>query len=189
MSTVLRSALGASVLAAVRARKNAKRMSEDETAEKPEDMDDDHEAEGDDPAAEVDEPHAEGDDLDPDGDDHDAEDGDSSAEDQELEGEDKAKAARIRRAEQKRIQAILTHPRAEANPGLAAELAFGGRHYGRKEAVALLAAGGAVGKLASRMAGKSPRIGASAPASPGGERRALVESVRANIQARHGIKR
>ncbi|MQW73849.1 hypothetical protein GHK50_28330, partial [Sinorhizobium medicae] len=77
------------------------------------------------------------------------------------------------------------------NPGLAAELAFGSRFYSAKEAGALLSSASAGGsRLAGRMAGKSPTLGAG---TPGGgkatEKQAVISTVRSTILARHGRNR
>ncbi|MDX0967607.1 hypothetical protein GOE06_29405 [Sinorhizobium medicae] len=103
----------------------------------------------------------------------------------------KTSASAIRRAEQGRIRSILTHPKAENNPGLAAELAFGSKFYSAKEAGALLSSASAGGsRLAGRMAGKSPTLGAG---TPGGgkatEKQAVISTVRSTILARHGRNR
>lgn len=105
-------------------------------------------------------------------------------------GEDEEKvAASARLAERKRIHGILTHPQASANPGLAAEMAFGNRAYSVKEAGALLSAGGPVQAvqpgLSSRMAGRSPQLGGGSPA-PANARASLVASVGNFVKARHG---
>lgn len=191
MSKVFKTAaLGSSVLAAVRGMKIGSRLESPDDAEKPEDMEGDEDrAEGDDdPAAEGDEPETmEGDD-DPDAEgDEDRAEGDK---DPDAEGDDPEakKASRIRRAEQRRIQAILTHPKADANAGLAAELAFGARHYPVKEATALLSTSAAGGRLAGRMGANSPRIGSGTAASAGNERQSLVAMVGKTISAMHGRK-
>ncbi|MDX0630266.1 hypothetical protein GOC91_29280 [Sinorhizobium medicae] len=116
---------------------------------------------------------------------------DTSAETEEEADDGKTSASVIRRAEQGRIRSILMHPKAESNPGLAAELAFGSRFYSAKEAGALLSSASAGGsRLAGRMAGKSPTLGAG---TPGGgkatEKQAVIETVRSTIQARHGRNR
>ncbi|MDX1127970.1 hypothetical protein GOL24_27455, partial [Sinorhizobium medicae] len=98
--------------------------------------------------------------------------------------------------EQGRIRSILMHPKAESNPGLAAELAFGSRFYSAKEAGALLSSASAGGsRLAGRMAGKSPTLGAGTlgAGTPGGgkatEKQAVISTVRSTILARHGRNR
>lgn len=115
----------------------------------------------------------------------------TSAETEEDETGDGKTSAAIRRAEQGRIRSILMHPKAESNPGLAAELAFGSRFYSAKEAGALLSSASAGGsRLAGRMAGKSPTLGAG---TPGGgkatEKQAVISTVRSTILARHGRNR
>ena len=147
------SSLTASVLAAVRGRKKASRIEEDPERDAPEEEIEEKDAEG-----EEDETSAEDED-----DDKAAEGEEEETEASEDDDEPKAKTAHAtaRRAEQARIQAILTHPKADANPGLAAQLAFGKRFYSAGEAGALLASSAAgTGRLANRMAGKSPAIGA-----------------------------
>ncbi|PLT95404.1 hypothetical protein [Sinorhizobium medicae] len=140
---------------------------------------------------------------------------DTSAETEEEETDDgKTSASAVRRAEQGRIRSILMHPKAEGNPGLAAELAFGSRFYSAKEAGALLSSASAGGsrlagrmtgkeagallssasaggsRLAGRMTGKSPTLGAG---TPGGgkatEKQAVISTVRSTILARHGRNR
>jgi hypothetical protein len=90
--------------------------------------------------------------------------------------EDEPKAASWRngkaagcKAERSRMAAILGNPAADANPGLAAHLAFA-TDMKAADAVAALKAGGvpAGGKLAGKMAGANqPRLGGS-PAPAGG---------------------
>ncbi|RVG29880.1 hypothetical protein CN233_17930 [Sinorhizobium meliloti] len=117
---------------------------------------------------------------------------DTSAETEGEETDDgKTSASTVRRAEQGRIRSILMHPKAESNPGLAAELAFGSRFYSAKEAGALLSSASAGGsRLGGRMAGKSPTLGAG---TPGGgkatEKQAVISTVRSTILARHGRNR
>ncbi|QND31692.1 hypothetical protein HB772_04815 [Sinorhizobium meliloti] len=180
MSNLTRSsALTRSVLAAISGRKGSRL--EDE---RPEETEDDEKVEGteDDTSAEDDVSDT----------DDDTSGDDTSAETDEEETDDgKTSASAIRRAEQGRIRSILTHPKAEGNPGLAAELAFGSRFYSAKEAGALLSSASAGGsRLAGRMAGKSPTLGAG---TPGGgkatEKQAVISTVRSTILARHGRNR
>lgn len=180
MSNLTRSsALTRSVLAAISGRKGSRL--EDE---RPEEIEDDEKVEGteDDTSAEDDVSDTEGD----------TSDDDTSAETEEDEtGDGKTSASAVRRAEQGRIRSILMHPKAESNPGLAAELAFGSRFYSAKEAGALLSSASAGGsRLAGRMAGKSPTLGAG---TPGGgkatEKQAVISTVRSTILARHGRNR
>jgi hypothetical protein len=180
MSNLTRSsALTRSVLAAISGRKGSRL--EDERPEEIEDEEKVEETE--------DDTSAEDDVSDTDGD---ASDDDTSAESEEEEtGEGKTSASSIRRAEQGRIRSILMHPKAESNPGLAAELAFGSRFYSAKEAGALLSSASAGGsRLAGRMAGKSPTLGAG---TPGGgkatEKQAVISTVHSTILARHGRNR
>lgn len=182
------STLTASVLAAVRGRKKASRLEDDR--ELPEDMEDEEkkDAEG-----EEDETEAEEEDRDPaaEGEEDDTaaegEEKDPDAEDEE--DPKQARTSKVRRAEQGRIRSILTHPKADANPGLAAELAFGSRFYSAKEASALLDHSGAAGsRLAGRMNGRSPKIGSGASATPPSERKTLVANVKQTIAAMHGRK-
>ncbi len=176
MSNLTRSsALTRSVLAAISGKKGSRL--EDE---RPEEIEDDEKVEGTEDEDGV---------SDTDGD---TSDDDTSAETEEEETDDgKASASAVRRAEQGRIRSILMHPKAESNPGLAAELAFGSRFYSAKEAGALLSSASAGGsRLAGRMAGKSPTLGAG---SPGGgkatEKQAVISTVRSTILARHGRNR
>ncbi|WP_274426755.1 hypothetical protein [Chelativorans sp. YIM 93263] len=170
------STLTASVLAAVRGRKKASRLEDDrDLPEEIEEEEKDAEGEKDettaeeedrDPDAEADddEPTAEDDGVDPDADDE--------------ENQKQAGSAQVRRAEQTRIRSILMHPKADANPGLAAELAFGKRFYSAKEAGALLVhAGGGGGRLANRMKDKSPKIGSGpAPAASPKDRPSRIQA-------------
>ncbi|MDW9792169.1 hypothetical protein GOB42_15390 [Sinorhizobium meliloti] len=180
MSNLTRSsALTRSVLAAISGKKGSRL--EDE---RPEEIEDDEKVEGaeDDTSAEDD-----GSDTD-----DDTSGDDTSTEGEKEEADDgKTSASSIRRAEQGRIRSILMHPKAESNPGLAAELAFGSRFYSAKEAGALLSSASAGGsRLAGRMAGKSPTLGAG---TPGGgkatEKQAVISTVRSTILARHGRNR
>ncbi|MDX3929216.1 MAG: hypothetical protein QHC90_25870 [Shinella sp.] len=131
---------------------------------KPEDMEDEDtskeaEDESPDPDAVDDEPDkdAEDDGADPDDDD------DVAAEDEEsdkgLSKAEKAAFAKGRRAERKRIGAILGSPSAEVNPGLAAHLAFKTADSPKK-ALAALRFGGpgksASGSLSERMNARGP---------------------------------
>lgn len=181
MSTLTRRAtLASSVLAAVRGKMKGERLederpdddetTEDETPEDAEDTGTEEKASetGDEPKAEDDpnDPEAEGED----------EDEKTSAK-----GRD---ASSIRRAEQGRIKAILTHPAAAAHPQLASELAFGAQYYSAKQAGELLQAAGG-GRLADRMSGRSPKLG-SGGGQPQGERQATVSAVKSIIQAKHG---
>ncbi|RVG28048.1 hypothetical protein [Sinorhizobium meliloti] len=180
MSNLTRSsALTRSVLAAIGGKKGSRL--EDE---RPEEIEDDEKVEGaeDDTSAEDD-----GSDTD-----DDTSGDDTSTEGEKEEADDgKTSASAIRRAEQGRIRSILTHPKAENNPGLAAELAFGSKFYSAKEAGALLSSASAGGsRLAGRMAGNSPTLGAG---TPGGgkatEKQAVISTVRSTILARHGRNR
>ncbi|MDX0158957.1 hypothetical protein GOC22_25450 [Sinorhizobium meliloti] len=180
MSNLTRSsALTRSVLAAISGKKGSRL--EDE---RPEEIEDDEKVEGteDDTSAEDDVSDT----------DDDTSGDDASTEDEKEETDDgKTSASAIRRAEQGRIRSILMHPKAESNPGLAAELAFGSRFYSAKEAGALLSSASAGGsRLAGRMAGKSPTLGAG---TPGGgkatEKQAVISTVRSTILARHGRNR
>ncbi|MDX0605844.1 hypothetical protein GOC89_32860, partial [Sinorhizobium medicae] len=173
------SALTRSVLAAISGKKGSRL--EDE---RPEEIEDDEKVEG-----TEDDTSAEDDVSDTDGE---TSDDDTSAETEGDETDDgKTSASAVRRAEQGRIRSILMHPKAESNPGLAAELAFGSRFYSAKEAGALLSSASAGGsRLAGRMAGKSPTLGAG---TPGGgkatEKQAVISTVRSTILARHGRNR
>ncbi|MBD9621882.1 hypothetical protein IB279_02875 [Ensifer sp. ENS06] len=180
MSNLTRtSALTRSVLAAISGKKGS-RLEE----ERPEDLEEEENAEGteDDTSAEdnVTDPEAE------------AEEEDTSAEtDEEQTDEGKTSANAIRRAEQGRIRSILTHPKAESNPGLASELAFGSKFYSAKDAGALLASASAGGtSLGARMAGKTPKLGAGTPGSgKSAERQAVIAGIGNTIKAIHGRNR
>lgn len=180
MSNLTRtSALTRSVLAAISGKKGS-RLEE----ERPEDLEEDENAEG----AE-DETSAEDDVTDPEAE---AEEEDTSAEtEEEQTDEGKTSANAIRRAEQGRIRSILTHPKAESNPGLASELAFGSKFYSVKDAGALLASASAGGSsLGARMAGKTPKLGAGTPGSgKSAERQAVIAGIGNTIKAIHGRNR
>lgn len=127
--------------------------------EKPEDLEDDEKPED----AEGDEP------VDPDADDGDdpkpeADEDDPVADEDKDEGE----YARGRRAERNRMSAILGSNNADANPSLAAHLAFS-TNMSAKNAIATLKASGsgAPGQpsLASRMNGRVPALGNGGTAS------------------------
>ncbi|NVP54466.1 hypothetical protein [Mycoplana rhizolycopersici] len=176
MSKLTRATLARSVLAAVRGKM------EDE---RPEDIEDDEQVSDDernedasdeerDPDAEEEKP------------DEDAEDEAPSEEDEQSEGRS---ASAIRRAEQGRIHAILTHPKADTNPGLAAELAFGKRHYSAKEAGALLSSSAANGRLAGKMKGRVPALGAGDAGGGSSPRQHLTASVGNFINGLHGRNR
>ncbi|ATE84651.1 hypothetical protein phi2LM21_p34 [Sinorhizobium phage phi2LM21] len=181
MSNLTRtSALTRSVLAAISGKKGS-RLEE----ERPEDLEDEENAEG-----TEDETSAEDDVTDPEAE---AEEEDTSAEtdeDQADEGKTTSASA-IRRAEQGRIHSILTHPKAESNPGLANELAFGSKFYSAKEASALLAsAGGGGSHLGARMKGKTPKLGAGTPGGgKSSERQAVIAGIGNTIKAIHGRNR
>lgn len=181
MSNLTRTnALTRSVLAAISGKKGS-RLEE----ERPEELEEDESAEG-----TEDDTSAEDDVTDPDAE---TEEEDTSAETEEEQTDEgkSASANAIRRAEQGRIRSILTHPKADASAGLAAELAFGSKFYSAKDAGALLSAvGSGGGQLASRMAGKSPKLGAGTPGGgKSSERQAVVASVGKTIQAMHGRNR
>lgn len=185
MSTLTRrGSLTASVLAAVRGKPKANRM-EDDPAKDEEIVDDEQEK---DPDAEGEEkdPDAEGEEKKPDAED-DPIDPEASAED-ESDG-DKPVASSVRKAERGRIQSILTHPMADANPALAAELAFGDRGYSLKEAGALLTSAASGGsRLADRMQGRSPKLG-SGTSTPANEKQTVLANIGATIKAMHGRNR
>lgn len=176
MSSLTRGALARSVLAAVRGK-----MEED----RPEEIEDDEKAAGD----EHDEKAA-ADETDPDAEeekpDQNAADDPPAEDEEQPEGKS---ASAIRRAEQGRIHAILTHPKADANPGLAAELAFGSRFYSAKEAGSLLSSSAGGGRLADKMRGRVPALGAGNPGGAGSERQQLTASVGNIIKGLHGRNR
>lgn len=178
MSKLTRStALAQSVLAAIGGR--GRGLEE----ERPEEIEDDEEtvAEGDD-----DTPEAEGTDEETTAE---TEEGDEAPAGEETD-ETSASSERIRRAEQGRIRAILTHPAAGANAGLAAELAFGATFYSAKSAGALLAsAGGGASRLGDRMRGNSPQLGTSGGGGPKSEKQTVLAAVGTTIKAMHGRNR
>ncbi len=175
MSNLTRNTLAQSVLAAVRGKTNG-RMEED----RPEDLEGDPAEE--EATTEEDDTSAEGDPPEEDP------EGDKPKEGEEEEGEEpKASAStKIRRAEQSRIKSILTHPRADANPGLAAELAFGTKFYSAEEAGALLASSAGGSRLADKMQGRTPQLGSGGGAGKSSERQAVVAGVGNVIKAMHG---
>ncbi len=175
MSSLTRSTLARSVLAAVRGK-----MEED----RPEDVEEEQASDG------APEEEASTDDVDPDAEeekpDENAEDAPPAEDEDQPDGRS---ASAIRRAEQSRIHAILTHPKADANPGLAAELAFGSRFYSAKEAGALLSSSAGGGRLADRMRGRVPALGAGSPGGAQTERQQLTSSVGNIIKGLHGRNR
>ncbi|MDE4620868.1 hypothetical protein [Sinorhizobium meliloti] len=180
MSNLTRSsALTRSVLAAISGKKGSRL--EDE---RPEEIEEDEKVEGTEDNTSAEDDVSDTDD--------DTSGDDTSTQDEKEETDDgKTSARAVRRAEQGRIRSILMHPKAESNSGLAAELAFGSRFYSAKEAGALLSSASAGGsRLAGRMAGKSPTLGAG---TPGGgkaiEKQAVISTVRSTILARHGRNR
>jgi hypothetical protein len=185
MSSLTRKhSLAMSVLAAVRGRKanagdeeNPEGLeNEDETDADEQEISPDANASDDEPDAENDdnEPDAEGDEIDPDADD---------------EKPSKEASSRIRKAEQSRIKTILTHPKAQANHGLAMELAFGKTFYSANAASALLnSSAGGGSRLADRMSGNKPRLGSGGAPSQPTERQSIVAGVHKTIQAMHGRK-
>ncbi|MAM13383.1 MAG: hypothetical protein CML23_23615 [Rhizobiaceae bacterium] len=185
MSNVTRG-LSASVLAAMRGGRAGNRMEDDPEKENPEEELEnekkDPEAKAEDPEEEAAGEGAPGDD--PKGD-------DPKSGDPEREDEQKTSASASARADERsRIQAILTHPKASANAELAGHLAFS-TAYSAKEASAILNAstpsastGG--NRLADRMAGKTPKLGAGGAPSAQSERKSLLAAVGGAINARHG---
>ncbi|TCT34700.1 hypothetical protein [Martelella mediterranea] len=175
MSNVTRG-LTASVLAAMRGGQANTHMEDD--------------PEKDNPAEELEnkttDPDAEGEETDPDAEGEGAPGDDPEGEDKQ----DTSANRSARAAERSRIQAILTHPKAEANADLASHLAFK-TAYSAKEAMAILDAsspsastGG--NRLAGRMAGKTPKLGAGGAPSAQSEKQSLLAAVGGVINARHG---
>lgn len=165
-----------SLMEAIRRATGGKPRMEDKKPDEMEEDETDTSAEGDekDVDAEDDEetaPDAEGEEKDPD-----AEDDEEIAPDAEDEEDKKMTAAdrkvygRGRKAERKRLAKILGSKAAEANPALAAHLAFNTSDSAGKALAALKASGpSAVGNLASRMAGRNSRTGRGGEA-PAGKR-------------------
>lgn len=147
--------LSRAIRAAVTGRSLKSRLEED----KPEELEDDErpeEAEGDennDPAAEGDE------DTKPEADE------DEPVADEE---KDEGEFARGRRAERKRMSAILSCEQADGNPSLAAHLAFS-TNMSAKNAIATLKASGPAASskasLSSRMSGRVPALGSGGGAA------------------------
>ena len=179
MSNVTRG-LSASVLAAMRGGRAGNRMEDDPEKENPEE---ELENEKKDPEAEADDPEEEAA--------GEGAPGDDPSDDPERDDEKPVSAnASARADERSRIQAILTHPKASANAELASHLAFS-TAYSAKEASAILNAstpsastGG--NRLADRMAGKTPKLGAGGAPSAQSERKSLLAAVGGAINARHG---
>ncbi|WP_024709665.1 hypothetical protein [Martelella sp. AD-3] len=175
MSNVTRG-LSASVLAAMRGGRAGNRMEDDPEKENPEE---ELENEKKEPEAETDDPEEEA-----------AGEG-APGDDPERKDEKPVSAnASARADERSRIQAILTHPKASANAELAGHLAFS-TAYSAKEASAILNAStpsAATGghRLADRMAGKTPKLGAGGAPSAQSERKSLLAAVGGAINARHG---
>ncbi|TCT28838.1 hypothetical protein [Martelella mediterranea] len=175
MSNVTRG-LTASVLAAMRGGQANTHMEDD--------------PEKDNPAGELEtettDPDAEGEETDPD-----AEGEGAPGDEPEPEDKQDTSASRSARADERsRIQAVLTHPKAGANAELASHLAFK-TTYSAKEAMAILDAsspsastGG--NRLAGRMAGKTPKLGAGGAPSAQSEKQSLLAAVGGVINARHG---
>jgi len=190
MSSLTRASLAASVLAAVRGRKaNASDDEQPEGLEDEEHNADDEQDVSPDANESDDEPDADAEDNEPDAEDDDADpDADPDAEEEKP---SKEASARIRKAEQRRIHTILTHPKAQANHGLAMERAFGKTFYSADAASKLLnSSAGGGGRLADRMngGGNKPRLGSGGSASQPTERQAVVTGVQKTIQAMHGRK-
>ncbi|PRX09982.1 UNVERIFIED_ORG: hypothetical protein BCL66_105168 [Martelella mediterranea] len=180
MSNVTRG-LSASVLAAMRGGRAGNRMEDDPEKENPEEELENGKKD----------PEAEADDPDPDAEGEGAPGDNPKSDDPEGEDEKPVSAnASARADERSRIQAILTHPKASANAELAGHLAFS-TAYSAKEASAILNAstpsastGG--NRLADRMAGKTPKLGAGGAPSAASERQSLLAAVGGAINARHG---
>ncbi|UXT47836.1 hypothetical protein FY136_00745 [Agrobacterium tumefaciens] len=189
MSSLTRNTLAQSVLNAVRGKQKASRAEgeepenpeeENDTSAEEQDISPDAEEPDDDTSAETDEtdPDAEG------GDDDTEAEGDDGEEDKQM---SRKASARIRKVEQSRIKSILTHPKAEANHGLAMELAFGKTFYSAETASALLnSSSGSGPSLSSRMAGKSPKLGSGGSGQQATGKQAVLASVGKTIQALHG---
>lgn len=178
--------LAEAIRTAMGGRKNrAKARLEDERPEEIEDEEEDGAAsEEDETEAEGDEPEEDAEGEDPD---ENAEDTDPEEEAEDEKTPDARKAhARGRRAERRRMASILGSTAAEANPGLAAHLAFGTSMKAPAALKALAAAGGgAKGKLASRMASaRQPRLGGGA-AAPKDARAATVDGVKSVMASIH----
>lgn len=181
MSSLTRTTLAASVLAAVRGKMKTNRM-EDEKPEAEDDVVGDGQETDPDAEGQDDEPDAGGGDKEPAAEDNPTDPGAETEDD-----ETKPSASSVRRAEQSRIKSILMHPMADASPALAAELAFGTKAYSAKEAGALLtsaAAGG--GRLADRMQGRSPKLGSGGPVEQTTEKQSVLANMGAAIKAMHG---
>ncbi|MGV0909255.1 hypothetical protein [Martelella sp. FOR1707] len=165
--------VSAGVLAALRGGKAKNRMEDDPEEElPPEEIEGEEEPVGEDdpdPAAEEEgqEPEAEGD-----------------------EEDDKMSARQARGAERRRIQAILTHPKASASADLAAHLAFSTTHSAAHAGAILNAAGksGGGNRLADRMAGKTPKLGGGGAPSAKTEKQSLLAAVGSAMNARHRRK-
>lgn len=166
--------LASAIRAAVGGRVNSPRLEE----QKPEDLEEENkpeEVEGDDPAP--------------------ADDTDDEEKPEEIEGDDTAPAdekkdgefAKGRKAERSRMAAILGSSKADANPTLAAHLAFN-TGMSAKQAVATLSASasapGAPG-LAGRMQGRVPALGngGNKPSALTGDA-ALIAHAKAQAAAR-----
>ncbi|AJY48307.1 hypothetical protein [Martelella endophytica] len=175
MSNVTRG-LSASVLAAMRGGRAGNRMEDDpENETSPDELEEENR-----------DPDAEGEETDPD-----AEGEGAPGDDPEGDDEKPVSAKASARADERsRIQAILTHPKASANAELANHLAFN-TAYSAKEASAILnastpSASSGGNRLAGRMAGKTPKLGAGGAPSATSERKSLLAAVGGAINARHG---
>ena len=177
MSNVTRG-LTASVLAAMRGGQANTHMEDDREKDNPaEELE-----------TETTDPDAEGEAIDPDA------EGEGAPGDDPEDADKKDTSANrsARAAERSRIQAILTHPKAEANADLTSHLAFK-TSYSAQEAMAILdasspSASASTGgnRLAGRMAGKTPRLGAGGAPSAQSEKQSLLAAVGGVINARHG---
>lgn len=104
------------------------------------------------------EPDAEDEEKEPDAENDELEEGAEGEEDKNMNAAQRAAFAKGRSAERKRIGAILGSPAAEANPTLAAHLAFATADSPKKALAALKAAGPAAGAngLSARMNARRP---------------------------------
>lgn len=129
-------------------------------------------AEGDQPVDDEDKPEAEDD---PEKDKEPSAEGNDPDPEPDGDPDDTKDMRAARRAERARIAAILTAPGAEANPGLAAHLAFKTDDPAPKAVAALAASSPAGGRLAGRMAAANqPKLGSSASPSAAGDRASRI---------------
>lgn len=177
--------LAAAIRLAVGGRKGRARLED----ERREDIEDDEKPEGEEDKPkdleEEDKPEGEDEENPEDLEDEDKSEGEDD-EEEKMSASERRAFGQGRRAERRRMAAILGASSAEANPGLAAHLAFQSSLSVQKALSALAASGkSATGGLASRMAAsRQPKLGGDTAAES--VRTATVEGVRNAVLKIHG---